>query len=121
MVKLTDSRLGGLADWSCDGRYLAIGGLQGAQRRALALPVDGGQPLVLAQTTALIDEMHFSTDGKWVAYNSDESGRHEVYVALFPPSGERWRVSLAGGVQGHWRGDSQELYFLAMDGTMMAA
>lgn len=85
------------------------------------MPVDGSQPVVLVQGTGLIDEMHFAPDGKWFAYNSDESGRHEVYVAPFPPSGERWRVSLAGGVQGRWRADSRELYFLAPDGTLMAA
>ena len=119
LAKLTDSQ--GLEDWSRDGRYLVVGRRQGGERRAVAMPVDGGQPIVMVQGTGLIDEMHFSPDGKWFAYNSDESGRNEVYVAPFPPSGERWRVSTAGGVQGRWRADSRELYFLAVDGTLMAA
>ena len=74
----------------------------------------------MAQTTALIDEERFSPDTNWVLYNSDESGRNEVYVIPFPPTGERWQVSQAGGVQGRWRGDSREIYFLAPDGTLMA-
>jgi hypothetical protein len=55
-----------------------------------------------------------------ITYNSDESGRNEVYVAPLPPMGERWQVSTNGGVQGRWRGDGRELYYLAADGTVMA-
>ena len=68
----------------------------------------------------LLDEMRFSPDGKWILYNSDDSGRHEVYVSPLPMTGERWPVSVAGGLQGRWRGDGRELYYLTLDGTVMA-
>jgi hypothetical protein len=54
-----------------------------------------------------------------VAYNSDESGRAEVYVVPFPPTGEKWHVSASGGVQPRWRGDGREIAYLSPDGTMM--
>ena len=56
-----------------------------------------------------------SPDGRWVAYNSNESGTWEVYVARFPDFTSRRRVSIAGGVQPKWRGDGKELFYLAPD------
>src|SRR5439155_7543755 len=53
-------------------------------------------------------------------YNSEESGRHEIYLAPLPPTGERWQVSTDGGVQGRWRGDGRELYYLRADGVLTA-
>jgi hypothetical protein len=68
-----------------------------------------------------INQGRLSPDGRWVAYQeSDLKGRYDVYVASFPPTGQRWQVSLAGAVQPMWRADSRELYFLALDGTLTA-
>ena len=52
---------------------------------------------------------------------SNESGRYEVYVQPFPPSGGKWQISAAGGVQPQWRRDGKELFYVALDGTLMAA
>src|SRR5262249_9643321 len=65
------------------------------------------------------DEPRVSPDGRWVAYNTNESGRWEVYVASFPEFTERRQVSSNGGVQGFWRKDGKELFYLALDGAMM--
>jgi hypothetical protein len=43
-----------------------------------------------------------------------------VYVTPFPPTGERWQVSNSGGAQPRWRSDGRELYYLTLDGAMMA-
>jgi hypothetical protein len=53
---------------------------------------------------------------------SDESGRNEVYVREFPltAAGRRWALSTAGGVNPRWRGDGRELFFAALDGTVMS-
>lgn len=72
-------------------------------------------------TGGTLDEAHLSPDGRWVAFNCDESGRNEVYAAPFPDGGTRVRVSVDGGVQPAWRGDGREIYFLSLDGAMMAA
>jgi hypothetical protein len=74
------------------------------------VPAEGG----------IVDEYHFSPDGRWLAYNSDSSGRQEIYVTPLPPTAERWQVSAAGGVQARWRRDGRELYYIAPGGSMMA-
>jgi len=62
----------------------------------------------------------FSPDGKWVAYQSNESGRNEIYVRPFPGPGGQWQVSTGGGASPRWRADGKELYYLAPDGKLMA-
>jgi eukaryotic-like serine/threonine-protein kinase len=63
----------------------------------------------------------FSADGRWVAYNSNESGVDEVYVQPFPASGGRWQVSNGGGITPRWKGDGTELFFIAADRNLMVA
>ena len=110
--------IGGLEHWSLDGRYIAALVRDGEERQATLLPAAGGSPLVVTRGTALIDEYRFSPDGSWLAYNSDESGRQEVYVTALPPTGERWQVSTSGGVQPRWSVKTGLLYYLAIDGTV---
>ena len=62
----------------------------------------------------------FSPDGKWFAYESNESGRFEIYVQKFPPSGERVQVSANGGDSAWWRSDGKELFFDAPDQKLMS-
>jgi hypothetical protein len=62
----------------------------------------------------------FSPDGNWIAYNSDESGRFEVYVESFPTHGGRRQISPAGGTGPRWRADGKELYYYSLDGRLMA-
>ena len=54
-----------------------------------------------------------SPDGKWMAYQSNASGRWEVYLAPFPPTGAKWQVSSTGAVSPRWRRDGKELFFVA--------
>jgi len=63
----------------------------------------------------------FSPDGRWVAYQSDASGRYEVVVRPFPNKDPAQTISRDGGMYPRWRGDGKELFFLSPDGTMMAA
>lgn len=63
----------------------------------------------------------FSPNGKLIAYSSDETGKEEVYVHVFPPSsGGRWIVSNDGGSCPRWRRDGKELFYLAPDRTSMS-
>ena len=58
----------------------------------------------------------------WVAYNSNESGRREVYIQGFPERRGKWQVSAEGGMYPQWRADGKELYWTGNDGrTVMAA
>lgn len=107
--------------WSPDGRYLAISIWEraGLDRRGALLPLEGKpEPIVFAQ--ASIDESDFSPDGRWLAYNTDAGDDTEVFVVPVPPTGERWQVSAGGGAQPRWGRDGRELYYLALDGTLMA-
>jgi len=61
-----------------------------------------------------------STDGRLVAYDSDETGRPEVYVRTFPDSGKRWRVSTDGGSTPVWRRDGGEIYYVDADERITA-
>jgi len=52
-----------------------------------------------------------SPDGRFLAFDSDETGRPEVYVQTFPDATDRWRISAEGGFGASWRSDGRELYF----------
>jgi Tol biopolymer transport system component len=110
--------------WSRDGRWLLYyerHPTTGRDLWALDMTVSAPEPRVVANTSA--DELlaQFSPDGRWVAYQTNESGRFQVVVQPFPDEGGRWQVSTAGGVAPRWRADGKELYFLAPDATLMAA
>jgi Tol biopolymer transport system component len=62
----------------------------------------------------------FSPDGRWVAYQSDASGRYSG-SPTFPNKEPAQTISRDGGMYPRWRGDGKELFFLSPDGTMMAA
>ena len=63
----------------------------------------------------------FSPDGRFVAYETNESNRFEIVVQAFPVASGKWQVSTGGGIQPRWRADGKELYFQAPDGKLMAA
>jgi serine/threonine protein kinase/Tol biopolymer transport system component len=78
------------------------------------------KPVPLLQTSFQRDEPHVSPDGRWVAYGSVESGRWDIYVASFPDFQNKLQISNGGGAQPLWRGDGKELYYLTLDGKMLA-
>ena len=111
--------------WSPDGRYLIYAQVYpGVGADLFALPVDqpGAQPMALWQTPATSGQGEFSPDGRWVAVTSNESGQSEIYVIPFPPNpnGEKYAVSVGGGVQPRWRHDGRELFYVSPDWKMMA-
>ncbi len=61
----------------------------------------------------------FSPDGHWLAYQSDESGTNQVYVAPFPGPGGKWMVSSGGGRLPRWRRDGKALFYLSRDDKIM--
>jgi hypothetical protein len=107
-----------LSDWSRDGR-LAL--YRPDQNSLWCAPVLGpGQPQPVVRSTGAVDQGSFSPDGRWVAYNADETGRMEVFVVPYPATGRRWQVSNAGGVQPLWRGDGRELFYVDLRGNLMS-
>ena len=61
-----------------------------------------------------------SSDGKWLAYASDESGNWEIYVTTFPGTAGKWQVSRGGGNEPRWRGDGKEIFYLGPNGMITA-
>jgi hypothetical protein len=53
----------------------------------------------------------FSPDGRWIAYQSTETGRHEVYVRPYPGPGSKEQISTDGGVFPTWSRTARELFF----------
>jgi serine/threonine-protein kinase len=53
----------------------------------------------------------FSPDGRWIAYQSNESGRDEIYVRPYPGPGGKWQISTGGGVFPLWSRTSHELFY----------
>ena len=68
-------------------------------------------PILAAAHDELNGEI--SPDGRWLAYQSNESGEHEVYLRPFPNVDEgRWQLSFGGGMQPVWRPDGGEILYL---------
>src|SRR5262249_51547103 len=63
----------------------------------------------------------FSPDGKWIAYQSNESGRFEIYVRPFPGPGGKIQISTSGGAQPRWNKNGKEIFYVSLDSKMMAA
>jgi Tol biopolymer transport system component len=112
-------------DWSLDGEYLAFVNwdrkdpLTGAD--IWFLPFDGDRkPVPFLRTRFNELRARFSPNRRWVAYVSDESGSQEVYVRAFDGSGEKTRISPAGGTRTSWRHDGTELFYLSADNQLMA-
>lgn len=74
----------------------------------------GGMGEPFAVVASAFNEIRpvFSPDGRWLAYESDESGRPEGYVRPFPGPGGKWQVSTDGGVEPRWSGDGREIFYL---------
>jgi hypothetical protein len=79
-----------------------------------------GKPELFLGTRFVEIGARFSPDGRWIAYQSMESSRFEVYVRPFPGPGGRWQISTAGGEGPRWSRTGRELLFQAPDVTLMA-
>jgi Tol biopolymer transport system component len=76
-------------------------------------------PVVHSSFQELMGEI--SSDNGWVAYQSNESGRYEIYVQTFPQAGARMQVSTQGGSQPRWSDDGKELFFISLDSRLMVS
>jgi Tol biopolymer transport system component len=107
---------------SSDGKTLFLGESGGESGYDIGmLSMEGGRtPKLLLQEKYGEDEPQISPDGRWIAYESDESGRWEIYVRSFPDveSGGRWQVSASGGEFPLWAPNGKELFYRSPDAIM---
>jgi len=107
--------------WSPDGRTLAL--VERTRAAGLDINVispDGERnPRPFLQTPFNEDNPVFSPDGRWLAYQSDESGHYEVYLRPFPSAEGKRQVSTGGGIAPVWNPSGDELFYIS-DDKMMA-
>jgi len=109
-------------DWSPDGRYVI------EQRRVLKhgwdlwiVPMTGNEKAFpYLQSEFNETNARLSPNGQWLAYQSDESKRDEIYVVGFPKPVGRLQISSGGGTVPVWSRDGRELYFLSADRKLTA-
>jgi serine/threonine protein kinase/Tol biopolymer transport system component len=112
--------------WSPDGKAL-IYYTQGDPQTGLDLWIlpnplgkpDMARPLFRTQFNEVNGQ--FSPDGKWIAYESDESGRYEIFVVPFPGPGGKRQISAGGGSYPRWRRDGREIFYVGPDNRLRAA
>jgi serine/threonine protein kinase/Tol biopolymer transport system component len=113
----------GVSEWSPDGKVL-LGRSQrtGTSHDITFVRLDDPEHRVhdLVNTRFTERGALFSPDGAWVVYESDESGRNEVYVVDFPNATRKWQVSRDGGNSPIWSQDGREIFF-RNSGNVMAA
>jgi Tol biopolymer transport system component len=107
--------------WSSDGAHLAFDERKPNAERDIWTLTRGGDPSPFLMTPSDESAPVFSPGGGWLAYVSDESGRHEVYVQPFPGPGAKWTISTGGGTEPAWSGDGKELYFRRGDQLISVA
>jgi len=114
-----------LPSWSSDGRYLVFqshSNQGNSPWEIWAAPLFGDR-----KTFPVAQNPHFlqgdaalSPDGKWLAYDTDETGRLEVYLMPFLHGGGKWQLSTSGGGCSRWRADGKELFYMSLDNKLMS-
>jgi eukaryotic-like serine/threonine-protein kinase len=107
-----------IEDWSPNGRFLLT---HDTKTLSIISLTGDSKPKALYSSSFIKDEFHLSPDGRLIAYGENRTGRWEVFVASFPSFDSIQQVSVAGGAQPRWRGDSRELFFIDLEGKMMSA
>ncbi|HUK86801.1 MAG TPA: hypothetical protein VLT85_03980, partial [Terriglobales bacterium] len=114
----------GPSSWSPDGKTLAF--VQAEPEKGTIsiwmLPLNGERKPIsfLEEPAVTYANGVFSPDGRWLAYQSIESGQWEVYVTRFPGPAGKWQISSGGGQTPVWRRDGKELYFMSPSRDLMA-
>lgn len=118
-------------DFSPDGKRLAYEDRRSGTPQIWTMPLENqggrwkaGAPEPFSSNHFFEQNPRFSPDGRWIVYQSDESGNNEIYVRPFPlsPAGQarRWQVSAGGGVEPHWAKNGHDLLYRSIDQIMIA-
>jgi serine/threonine-protein kinase len=105
-----------------DGRLLFSEEVPNRRRDIHALALDGSRRVEsLVHSPGQDGNAEASPDGRWLAYDSDESGQFEVYVRPYPDTDRaRWQVSGGGGKQPLWSRDGRELFYRDFAGSLFS-
>jgi Tol biopolymer transport system component len=117
-------------DWSRDGRFLVFSELApGTQRDLWTLPLAPGgnvpknakpSPYLRTQFNETYARFSPKPNPRWVAYESDETGRYEIYISAFPEPRDKFQISTGGGQYPEWGAAGRELFYVAPDNRLMS-
>jgi Tol biopolymer transport system component/predicted Ser/Thr protein kinase len=120
LERLTTSKyLHGAHSWSADGQFLTfieVNPSTGLDIWILRLGDKKPQPFLRTRFNEAAPRL--SSDGNWLAYMSDESGRYEIYVQPYPGPGGKWQISTEGGSEPVWNPNGGELFYRNGDKMM---
>ena len=97
--------------WSHDGRQLVFHVELTEASNIRLLDIESGEVQSIIEDEFQTENPSLSPDGRWLVYNSDETGRMEVYLTTFPDARRRVRVSSDGGIAPLWSRDGSEIFF----------
>jgi len=127
--RLTESKYIQYArSWRPDGKVLAFRQFNpDTNWDILTLPIEGneksgwkpGVPIPFVNSAFSEVEPAFSTDGRWLAYMSNESGGYVIYVRPYPGPGGKWQISTGGGYAPKWSRNGKELFYRTADSKIM--
>jgi eukaryotic-like serine/threonine-protein kinase len=114
-------------DWSRDGRLILYYQFENSRRDLWVQPMTpegkaAGEPMPYLRTAFNNWHARFSPEPspRWVVYDSDESGRWEIYVQSFPQPRGAHRISTGGGQYPHWGGGGREIIYISPDDKLMS-
>jgi hypothetical protein len=97
---------------SRDGRWLTYDvGPPAAATGIYLLPLTGERKPTRMIAEPFAQAAMISPDGKWLAYESRETGRSEIYMRQFPAGATKWQISTEGGIRPKWSTNGRELFF----------
>jgi hypothetical protein len=110
-------------DWSSDGRFVLYQVIDAKTKTGWDLglySVAEKKASLFLSTPATEVNARFSPDAKWLAYQSDESGRMEIYVQPVQGHSGKWQISTSGGSQAVWNRNGKEIFYVSADNKLMA-
>jgi serine/threonine-protein kinase len=109
--------------WSADGRQLLFTEVASDIQSAIGqIAIERPSDVkVLVKNEFRADSAAVSPDGRWMAYESNVSGRFEIYIERYPELGNRQPISTGGGTHPFWSHDGRELFFGSLDSRQMLA
>jgi Tol biopolymer transport system component len=121
-VRVDSGAIGYATEWLADDQMLVVTYVKGAEWDIRITPAAGGSSQALVATQDTERAARLSPDRQWLAYESNRSGRAEIWVGPYPPgAGAPVRVSQDGGSQPVWSRDGKELCYLQADRLMAVA
>ena len=121
LVSIPDAVIVAPSAWSADGNSLVFWGVPNGVNPDVGLfSMNGDDTSVsfLLDSESQEAAPTVSPDGRWIAYDSNESGTPEIYVQRFPELGQRMTVSIDGGTQALWSRDGTEIFYRGPRGMM---